>query len=164
MEGNNLNMEASTLELIWRGLVIGIGAGSANALIFAAYNKWHKHRSRREQVKFIRSYITENFTRIENAQELPHPAPGKEPISEHEMRYVFFRGLQREIEVTASYRTTALEYSQISDLHQAIEASNKLLEDLGMPEQRLPDIRMYRSIYENYAKIDWLKLPKTLPQ
>ena len=157
-------MEIDSLTLIWRGLVIGVGAGITNGPLFAAYNRWDKYKTKQKQVQFIHDCVVKNFIKIYNAEDLPPPAPSEQPVSKDIIRFALYGNFQTELQAAASYRTTALDYAQVSDLQQTIEKSNIFLNNLDIPNERLAPINLYRQLYSSFAALEWLRLPEDPPQ
>ena len=141
------------------GSVAGIVAGVASTAIISLWRRYVKRRTQKEQVRFIRSELMRNFNRMQSVG-VPSPTPDGMQVSADNVRFAYFRAWQREFRAHLLHRTTALTYNQLADLQVAMETADSLIEDLPFKERLAMPLALVTSLYNSFANLKWLDLPK----
>ena len=144
---------------IIHGLIIGVGAG----IILSLYAEIQKRISRREQIAFIREHLIDGFTKCGNIQD-PLPAnEGETPPQADQFRFIFLEGLLRELQATTDHRTGSMSGAQLSDLHRALSDAKNMHAWFSQMQRFPKGLNVYRSLYEGFARLEWLGLPNQPP-
>ena len=144
------------------GSVAGIVAGVASTAIISLWRRHVKRLTQKEQVRVIRSELIRHFNRMQSVKE-PGPAPDGMQVSSDNVRFAYFREWQRKFRAHLLHRTTALTYDQVADLQVAMETADNLMEDLPFKEQLAVPLAIVTSVYNGFADLKWLDLPKNTP-
>lgn len=140
-------------------IVTGIIIGVTTSILLGLGAWVHKLAQRREQVKFVRSCILKQFTAIRNLEsnnppreEGEHPPPGV-------FQKVIFESLLRELDLACSHRLTMLGYEEIHELRLKMAELHDMIK-LFHNVSKWPTDNFYWQMYDGFAKVDWLRLPK----
>ena len=144
---------------IIQGLIIGVGAG----VILGLYAEIQKRISRYEQIAFIRKHLIDGFTKIGNLQD-PLPAnAGETPPPVDQFRFVLLEGFIRQLQALADHRTGSMSGAQLSDLHRALSDAKNMHAWLNQIQTHPQGLNMYKSLYEGFSGLKWLRLPERPP-
>ncbi|MDE0342637.1 MAG: hypothetical protein OXK82_05605 [Deltaproteobacteria bacterium] len=164
------------MEIAW-GLLVGVGAGVTSSVILGGYHWIREQRKRQDQVKYIRDCIMESFFQI-SSDIVEREYPGRPPLTEPgQLRPELFGELLGNLEEAVLYRATALDYSQVFDLKKSILDARNLAENSKVMRERhwgenksygrpqlTTSITFYRNVYGVFSKIEWLRLPREMPE
>ena len=85
-------------------------------------------------------------------------------ITADHIRFPLFRALEDEMEVTLSYRATALTYKKIAPLKRVFSTTHRVMTDLKMYEYKILPDTIARGLHNQFMEIDWLKIPDNFPE
>ena len=142
------------------GLLIGVGVG----IILSIYAEIQKRISRREQIAFIRKRLIDEFALLGKIH-FPDPAAneGETPPSIDSFRFIMLERSLRVLQGIADHRTGSMSGTQLSELHGTMSDAKSMhaaFEGMARCPQGLD---MYRSLYEGFASLKWLRLPQEPP-
>ena len=166
-----VNDPSTTIGLVTiaTGVGIGVGVGVTTALILGVYRWVVRYRDRREQMNYIREVVVTNLERILSAgREMPSEAievpDSKMRITADHIRFPLFRALEDELEVTLSYRATALTYKEIAPLKRVLATTHRVMTDLSMYKYKILPSTIAEKLHNQFMEIDWLKMPANFPE
>lgn len=143
-------------------LLTGVTIGVTTAVILGLGGWIRKQKGRREQTKFVRRFLTSQFSRIREQQPLPPLPSGESAPLIDSVRWVIYQGILRDLEVTLSYRLTMLDYGKIHELQSNLAFQRNMIQSLFREDQTPSGLKYYRQRYEEFQKLAWLKLPPHL--
>ena len=144
---------------IIQGLIIGVGAG----LFLSLYAEIGKRLSRREQIAFIRKRLIDGFNKCGSMDD-PLPAnEGETPPPTDQFRFIVLEGFLRELQAITDHRTGSMSGAQLSDLHRVLSDAKNMHAWFNLHEVYPRELTLYRSLYEGFASLEWLGLPKKPP-
>ena len=145
---------------VMQGLVIGVGAGVTTSVIIGAWHWVGKVIARREQTSYIRKIITSYANDIFSATDLPPPPePGMGPIPVEAVIFLHYNTFQKTLQVALSYRASALNYKRLASLQEKLASAEKTMSNLTLQKRKILPLKFAAGFYEEFQKLDWLKLP-----
>ena len=153
------NSDPFGLTNLLTGVVIGVTTATLLGL-----GEWLRRRLHRlEQVKFVREFIVEQFRKIRDEEPLPPLPSGESAPPIDVVRWVIYQGLLRDLEVALSYRLTMLDYGKIHELQSILAIQKDMIRNLFETTNRRPGgLDYYRQRYDDFRRLEWLKLPPNL--
>lgn len=111
---------------IAEGLLIGAGAGVVSAVILGLFHLGRRRWMQRDQVRFLRRFVTESFAKMQTSSvdvDLARDFPRARPEG---LRPVFFEEFMRNMTATVNFRTTALSDNQVFELQRSMTSAKAL--------------------------------------
>lgn len=143
-------------------LLTGVTIGVTTAILLGLGEWLRGCLRRREQIKFVREFIAEQFSRIRDAQPLPPLPSGEEAPPIDAIRWVIYQGILRDLEVALSYRLTMLDYGKIHELQSILAIQRDMIQNLFGADRLPAGLNHYRQTYDRFRRLGWLNLPPDL--
>lgn len=143
-------------------LLTGVTIGVTTAVLLGLGEWLRRCLRRREQIKFVRELIVEQFRKIRDQQPLP-PLPNDEAAPPIDVvRWVIYQGILRDLEVALSYRLTMLDYGKTHELQSILTVQRDMIQNLFGVDRHPAGLNHYRQTYDNFRRLGWLNLPPDL--
>ena len=141
---------------IAKSIVSGVVVGLVLAGFFWLKDRHKAYKERSEQITYISELLMDYRKKILNATDVPHPK-GKETISVHQVRKIFYNKLKGRLDSAISGRASRLTYDEIESVRRIFfEGYNEVLSDRLFPEE------IYVKIFDSAKSLEWLNvLPMT---
>ena len=149
---------------IQHGLIIGGGAGVVTSIILGIYYECKRAWIRRQEITALREFLLEAFERIGRFAFAP-PPPGEDQPPVDLARYALVREFADHLDAALAHRTTALRPDQLFALRARLTDLTRILTMLENATTGAPayPVSMWRSYYEGFLNLRWLKMPETPP-
>ena len=144
------------------GAMIGASGALVAAIILGLFEWVRRRLDRGEQIAFVREFIVAEFTKIRDREPLPPPPDGSPAPPVHDLHWLIYQGLLRDLEVAISYRLTMLDYGKTHDLRSVLARQRDRNRNLFNRTEARPPFNFYRDYYEEFRGIRWLRLPSGL--
>lgn len=144
-------------------LLTGVTIGMTTAILLGLGEWLRRWLRRREQIRFVREFIVGQFKIIRDKEPLPPLPSGESAPPIDVVRWVFYRGVMRDLEVALSYRLTMLDYGKTHELQSILATHRDMIRNLFERTDRHPgDLEYYRQRYDDFRQLKWLNLPPNL--
>lgn len=135
------------------GITIGIFAGVFVGLILELFRYARRVLNRREQIKYLREFISRVMKFIREADDATHPG-----YSGGMLRYSELVYFQEEMEILLVWRATALTYKELSSLQQLLSDTKRATSKVYLDPLNVVSLDEADRIFKDVEKLKWLKL------
>ena len=135
------------------GITIGVFAGVFAGLILELFRYIRKVLDRREQIKYLRKYISWVIKFIREADNATHSG-----YSGDELRYSELVNFQEEMEILLVWRATALSYKELSSLQHFTSDIKRTTSRAYLGPLDKVSLDKANRVFRNMEKLEWLKL------
>lgn len=135
------------------GITIGVFAGVFVGLILELFRYTRRVLNRREQIKYLRRYISRVMKFIREADDATHPG-----YSGDALRYSELANFQEEMEILLGWRATALTYKQLSSLQQLTSDIKRTTSRDYLSALDVVSLDEADKLFKDMEKLKWLKL------
>lgn len=135
------------------GITIGIFAGVFVGLILELFRYVRRVLNRREQIKYLREFISRVMKFIREADDATHPSYSGDMLCYSELVY-----FQEEMEILLVWRATALTYKELSSLQQLLSDTKRATSKVYLGSLNVVSLDAADRIFKDMEKLKWLKL------
>ena len=143
---------------ILHGIISGIFVGIVLSTYEAFKGKAANKRIRKEQIEYLRTFITQNMNRIESAKSFEFKEAGK-TASQSEMAKMFYQDFRSNLNPCLEYRSTHLLFDEKKQITDPFLPIDWVLNDPFFQEKgKIPELKLYRRAFGELREIKWLNL------
>ena len=144
---------------IWKGLIVGVGAGVTTAIILGSLRWLFRMLDRRNQITYLRDLILNHRENILSEGDMPIANSAGRVVSGDLWRFMKFRELQSGLKAAVSTRTSALTYKEVSSLETFLEHVDRAMKDINLESRQVLPLLMSQDFYDQLQSLSWLRLP-----
>ncbi len=135
------------------GITIGVFAGVFVGLILELFRYIRRVLNRREQIKYLREYISRVMKFTREADDATHRG-----YSKGMLRYLELVNFQKEMEILLGWRATALTYKELSSLQQLMSDIKRTTSKVYLSPLDIVTLDEADKTFKDMEKLKWLKL------
>ena len=143
---------------ILHGIISGIFVGIVLSTYEAFKGKAANKRIRKEQIEYLRTFITQNMNRIESAKSFEFKEAGK-TANQSQIAFIFYEDFRRNLNPCLEYRSTHLSFDEKKQITNPFFPIDWVLDNPDLQEKRkIPELKSYRRAFDELRVIKWLNL------
>lgn len=135
------------------GITIGAFAGVFAGLVLELFRYLRRVLNRREQIKYLRKYISWVRKFIHEADDATYPG-----YSGDALRYSELANFQEDMEILLTWRATALTYKELSSLGRLISDIKRTTSRVYLSPLDEVSLDEADRVFKDMEKLKWLKL------